>query len=249
MVNTLGALLVSIAWLEFSCSAADQDENPPDSSLARTFDEIYRRGHWGTGPNGKGTSGSGSTLVRTVEYRRFLENFIRENNIASIVDGGCGDWEFSRQVDWGDATYLGLDISQTAIATAKQHATERIQFRIGDVTEMMPRADLLIVKDVLQHLPNGLIEKFIENNLRPDRYKWVILTNDRWPTMEECVTPGSVLCGLARRGLANNEDIQAGAYRTLDLRKAPFNVTGLEDVMRFQAEPIKVVQIWMGGAK
>ena len=213
-------------------------------SLAKTFDDVYDRAKWGRNAEGKGSSGRGSTLDNTTEYRRFVENFIRENGITSVVDGGCGDWGFSKTIDWGGATYLGLDVSSVAIATAKQYTTEKIAFRLGDVTEEMPEADLLIVKDVLQHLPNDLIKKFIKNNLRPDRYRWVILTNDRWPTMEECVTPGSKLCRLARNEVTPNRDVKAGEYRTLDLREPPFYIERLKDAMRFEAHPLKVVQVW-----
>ena len=89
----------------------------------------------------------------------------REKKITSIVDAGCGDWEFSKEIDWGGASYLGVVISSVVIEKLGRYATDKIQFRVGDITEELPAADLLIVKDVLQHLPNSLIEKFIRNNL------------------------------------------------------------------------------------
>jgi hypothetical protein len=44
---------------------------------------------------------------------------------------------------------------------------------VGDITEELPAADLLISKDVLQHLSNALVHKFIRNNLKKGKYKWV----------------------------------------------------------------------------
>ena len=83
------------------------------------------------------------------------------------MDAGCGDWSFSSTIDWGDASYLGVDIASDVIdAVRKKHEKGKITFRVGDITEELPAADLLISKDVLQHLSNALVQKFIRNNLR-----------------------------------------------------------------------------------
>src|SRR5688572_28819452 len=181
-----------------------------ESALTATFNRIYREGTWGTDAAGKGVSGSGSTLEITRDYRAYLERFIKEQRVQSVVDAGCGDWNFSRTINWGGASYLGVDIASDVIDTVRRkHETDRIRFQVGDITEELPAADLLISKDVLQHLSNGLVHKFIRNNLKKGKYKWVILTNDR----------GS-----------GNQDIMPGGYRAIDLAAAPFNVKGLTDL-------------------
>ena len=188
------------------------------SALTSTFNRIYREGTWGTDAAGKGISGSGSTLEITREYRSYLEHFIKEHRVTSIVDAGCGDWNFSRTIDWGGASYLGVDIASDVIdAVRRKHERGRIRFQVGDITDELPAADLLISKDVLQHLSNELVHKFIRNNLKPGKYKWVILTNDR----------GS-----------DNYDIMPGGYRAIDLAAPPFNVNGLADLpITFGNEP------------
>jgi len=189
-----------------------------ESALTSTFNRIYREGVWGTDPAGKGISGSGSTLEITRDYRAYLERFIKEHRVQSVVDAGCGDWNFSRTIDWGGASYLGVDIASDVIdAVRRQHENGTIRFRVGDITEELPAADLLISKDVLQHLSNELVHKFIRNNLKKGRYKWAILTNDR----------GS-----------GNQDIMPGGYRAIDLSAAPFDVKGLLDLpITFGNEP------------
>jgi SAM-dependent methyltransferase len=178
--------------------------------LTDTFNRIYAEGKWGRDVAGKGTSGSGSTLAITREYRAYIEDFMRTHRVRSVVDAGCGDWGFSSAIDWGDASYLGVDIASDIIATVRdKHEKGNIRFQVGDITEELPAADLLISKDVLQHLSNGLVQKFIRNNLRNGKYKWVILTNDR----------GS-----------DNPDIANGGYRAIDLAAAPFDVRGLVDL-------------------
>ena len=194
--------------------------------LTDTFNRIYAEGSWGKDATGKGTSGTGSTLEITREYRAFIEDFIRKQGVKSVVDAGSGDWTFSSAIDWGDASYLGVDIASDVIeAVRRKHGKGRIRFQVGDITDDLPAADLLISKDVLQHLSNELVHTFIENNLRKGKYKWVILTNDR-------------------TGPRQNLDIQPGGHRPIDLAAPPFEVKGLVDLpIAFGAESSKITSL------
>jgi len=193
-------------------------------SLTRTFNRIYAEGTWAKDASGKGTSGSGSTLEITQEYRAYVEDFIKKHAVKSVIDAGCGDWGFSSAMDWGDASYLGIDIASDVIeAVRTKYERGKIRFQIGDITEDLPAADLLISKDVLQHLSNKLVHQFIKNNLRKGKYKWVILTNNR----------GS-----------ENRDISNGGYRMIDLAASPFEVKGLIDLpIKFGTETGKVTSL------
>jgi SAM-dependent methyltransferase len=192
--------------------------------LTNTFNRIYAEGTWGRDVAGKGTSGTGSTLEITREYRAYLEDFIKTHNIKSVVDAGCGDWTFSSAIDWNGASYLGVDIASDVIATVRaKHEKATIKFQVGDITDDLPAADLLISKDVLQHLSNELVHNFIENNLRKRKYKWVILTNDRGNT---------------------NSDVESGGYRAIDLSAPPFDVKGLVDLpIKFGNETTKITSV------
>jgi SAM-dependent methyltransferase len=192
--------------------------------LTNTFNRIYAEGTWGTDVAGTGTSGTGSTLEITREYRAFVEDFIKKHRITSVVDAGCGDWSFSSAMDWGNASYLGVDIASDVIAAVRnKHERGKITFQVGDITDDLPTADLLISKDVLQHLSNTLVQKFIRNNLRKGKYKWVILTNDRG---------------------RENRDVASGGYRAIDLASPPFEVRGLVDLpITFGAETSKITSL------
>jgi len=192
--------------------------------LTNTFNRIYAEGTWGKDVVGKGTSGTGSTLEITREYRAYLEDFIKTHKITSVVDAGCGDWTFSSAIDWGGASYLGVDIASDVIATVRaRHEKGNITFQVGDITDDLPAADLLISKDVLQHLSNTLVHDFIRNNLRTGKYKWVILTNDRG---------------------TKNSDVESGGYRAIDLSAPPFDVRGLVDLpIRFGNETTKITSL------
>lgn len=192
--------------------------------LTNTFNRIYAEGTWGRDVAGKGTSGTGSTLEITREYRAYLEDFIKTHHIKSVVDAGCGDWTFSSAIDWNGASYLGVDIASDVIAAVRaKHEKANITFQVGDITDDLPAADLLISKDVLQHLSNELVHNFIENNLRKGKYRWVILTNDR----------GN-----------KNSDVESGGYRAIDLSAPPFDVKGLVDLpIKFGNETTKITSV------
>ena len=192
--------------------------------LTNTFNRIYAEGTWGRDVAGKGISGTGSTLEITREYRAYVEDFLKTHAVKSVVDAGCGDWSFSRAINWGEASYLGVDIASDVIAAVRnKHESGKIKFQVGDISGDLPAADLLISKDVLQHLSNDLVHKFIRNNLRTGKYKWVILTNDR----------GS-----------KNNDVASGGYRAIDLAAPPFDVRGLVDLpIKFGNEVTKITSL------
>lgn len=173
------------------------------------FDRIYLNNEWGCG------SGEGSLPVHTSSYVRFLESFIRKNNIKSVVDAGCGDWQFSRLVDWGDTSYIGYDVVESVVREdTKKYASNRIKFiHYSGNPHELPSADLLICKDVLQHLPNASVSAFLGEL---NKYRCCLLTN--------CVNP---------RGVTVNQDISTGEFRYLDLRLPPFNLVARQ-VFTFQ---------------
>jgi hypothetical protein len=212
------ALTAAVVFGYFAITAVNQQ------LLTNTFNRIYAEGTWGKDVAGKGTSGTGSTLEITREYRAYVEDFIRTHNVKSVVDAGSGDWTFSSAIDWNGASYLGVDIASDVIATVRtKYEKGNIRFQVGDITDDLPAADLLISKDVLQHLSNELVQDFVRHNLRTGKYKWAILTNDR----------GS-----------NNSDVTSGGYRAIDLAAPPFNVRGLTDLpITFGNETTKITSL------
>ena len=211
-------LAAALALCYFAINGVNQQQLTP------TFNRIYADGIWGKDVAGKGTSGTGSTLEITREYRAYVEDFIKKHSVKSVVDAGSGDWSFSSAMDWGNASYLGVDIASDVIAAVRnKYKKGKVKFRVGDITDELPAADLLISKDVLQHLSNELVHRFIRNNLSKGKYKWVILTNDR----------GS-----------ENRDIASGGYRAIDLAAPPFEVRGLVDLsIKFGDEATKITSV------
>lgn len=173
---------------------------------AAVFDEIYRTDAWGHG------SGVGSLPLATGPYRAFLQAFLRDNHVRSVVDLGCGDMQTSARLDWTGVDYLGVDASPDMVRRNKLRFRARgLHFATFTSYDALPPADVLLAKDVLQHLPNADVHAVL--GLR--RYRFLLLTN--------CVA-----------GEGANEDIAPGGFRPLRLADPPFSGRGLT-VLRYAA--------------
>lgn len=164
--------------------------------MEEIFTEVYANNCWDVG------SGPGSYASVTRDYRHFLETFMIQNSIEKIVDLGCGDWQFSKLIDWENKKYLGLDCVRPLVdQNALKYGSDHINFEYCDFSQVdsLPDGDLVIVKDVLQHWRFAEIADFLP---KLEKYQFVIITNCR---TEE------------------NHDLHAtGYFRPLNLKKSPF---------------------------
>lgn len=182
-----------------------------EPSAEEVFTNIYDSQAWGVDDEGNGTSGTGSTLDHTVEYRVFLQNFLKSQNIHSVVDVGCGDWEFSCAIDWSGIRYIGYDVVLSVIQrNNEKYSSPSISFIHGNAINIkLPKANLLICKDVLQHLTNDDVFRFIKQFRK---YKYCLITNDLYYIDHDVPKV--------------NQEIQRGEERPIDLSKPPFSLSG-----------------------
>jgi len=181
--------------------------------------------------DGRG-SGPGSGVQYTERFRGFLEAFMNDHGIETVVDYGCGDWQWAQLVRWGDRTYTGFDIVQPLIERLnRQHATDRISFQVVDDVHHFepPNCDLLICKDVLQHLPNAeaaaMVTRFAKHA------KHILWVNDRDPNSS-----------------GNNTDTAVSGYRRMDLSKPPFSIEG-QTLFEFGFAPDHKIVFWQRGGR
>jgi len=172
-------------------------------SINQIFSKIYENKSWIHG------SGVGSLVENTIAYRTFLENFIKVNKISTILDYGCGDWQFSHLIPWSDlnVSYTGIDVVPSVIENnSNNYSKNNINFDVMTEEWKWPNVDLIICKDVLQHLPNNLIKELLDKMLTHSKY--ILITND-----------------IHNKNKTNlNLDIKIGDYRPLNLREAPWNI-------------------------
>lgn len=101
-----------------------------------------------------GTSGSGS-YGRLAEFKAdFLNRFIEENGIRSVVEFGCGDGAQLELANY--KSYVGFDVSPRAVKMCQEKFSHRdhYQFHLvgSDFYENLETADLALSLDVIYHL-------------------------------------------------------------------------------------------------
>jgi SAM-dependent methyltransferase len=201
-----------------------REPQDPDALRKDAFEGIYAKGRWGKDEQGKGTSGGGSTMESTKLYRVFLQDFLAAHRIRSVVDAGCGDWEFSQAIDWRGIDYMGVDIVESVIkADQRRFSAANVRFVVADIVrDELPPADLLLVKEVLQHLSHADIARFLA---QLPRYRHVLIVNDVDPTTLT----------------AEPKDIATGGYRWLDLTRPPYELQGAKVLVYRAGSSAKLV--------
>lgn len=104
-----------------------------------------------------GTSGEGSYGAAALGKAEFLNQFVADNGIASIIEFGCGDGNQLSLARYPE--YIGLDVSQTAIRLCKERFSDdqSKSFYLYDSACFVDyaglfKADLSLSLDVVYHL-------------------------------------------------------------------------------------------------
>lgn len=179
----------------------------------RVFSGYYERGEWGA------ERMDGSRLDTTTGYRSFIEQFIVEHGIRSVLDAGCGEWGFASAIDWKGARCKGLDISGSVIARNRALFPD-VAFEQADLRDLSPHTgfDLLIVKDVLQHWSLACIRGFLaQPALAAFRHVLLVNCDDEAPA---------------------NRDIPEGDWRPLNLLAPDLALPTARAVRRFGTKRI-----------
>ena len=138
-------------------------------SNAEVFEKIYEEKRWGTSDikDRKYSSGDGTRDKEIVgEYIDAVTNFLfKIENLESGLDLGCGD--FSVGVSFCNLfkDYQAMDVAKNVIEENKEiYKSNNVRFSVLDLTsEQIPQTDVILVRQVLQHLSNTEIKKFIKN--------------------------------------------------------------------------------------
>lgn len=156
-------------------------------------------------PGGSG-SGVGSEVGYTKPLREYLNRFLKEHEIRSVVDYACGDQQWAKFVDWGDLDYLGLDIVPGLIDRLRaEFPNRRFQLVSGEI----PEADLILCKDLFIHLPLEDIQELLAKFTAKGKHFISV----------ESISHGVI-----------NSQIARGQFRPVDLGAPPFNLRGQREL-------------------
>ena len=130
------------------------------------FDNMYKKKIWGGG------SGTGSKMTMDNQwYLKKIQDIIKDKDIKTILDVGCGDWEIMKNLSYEGLVYDGIDIVKSVIDDNKTYESNNIRFYHKNILkEDIENYDLIIIKDVLQHLEDYDIIKIMDKLMKKAKY-------------------------------------------------------------------------------
>jgi SAM-dependent methyltransferase len=144
-------------------------------STKQIFIKIYKDSLWGE-KSLEFNSGPGSHNKELVfPFLEFVNSFIINKKIKTIVDLGCGDFNIGKDIYKNTNQYHATDIVPDLIDHNKKlFKDSKIKFECYDfINDPIPEADCVILRQVLQHLDNNSILKILD---KIKSYKYVIIT-------------------------------------------------------------------------
>ena len=169
--------------------------------MEKVFTEIYEKECWGNNKqeNYRGSSGMGSGMDYNANtYVPFLRDFIIKNNIKTVADAGSGDFRCGPSIyDGLEVDYIGYDAYKPLVDHLNN--TTNYKFKHMDIfgnRSEIESADLLILKDVIQHWKTIEINIFLDYIVDSKKFKYILITN-------------------CSRGVKENQDISTGNWRAL----------------------------------
>jgi hypothetical protein len=201
------------------------------TELKNVFSNIYE--NWGFGGS-ESRSGPGSSLEETETIRKEIRILVKERGIKTVVDIPCGDFNWMKEIVYGFEKYTGGDIVPAIIKDNQKYANQLINFIEFDLTgdEEIPEADLLIIRDVIGHLPLEKGKKIIENILK-SKCKYLLSTT--WYNLND----------KDYYKMHDNAGVTPGRFYPVCLLSEPFNLPQPE----LYLEEIPVVEHYDTGVR
>ena len=171
----------------------------PALALGDRFDLLHRLGVY---HHPESLSGAASTLAETRRLREAFPALVAEEGVRSLLDVPCGDFHWMRELDL-PVEYTGVDIVPALVdRNVRLYERPGRRFLNLDATrDPLPRADLILSRDLLIHLSLEDIAALLAN----------------------FVASGSrllLVSHFADREL--NREIVSGDYHEVNLCRAPF---------------------------
>ena len=166
------------------------------------FTEIYNANSWGSNES---ASGDGSTFEGASAIREVLPKLLIELKARSLLDMGCGDFNWMRTIDLPDVSYFGVDVVKPLLErNIELYGRKDRTFLYADIAkDPLPTCDIAMCRHCLIHLPNRQVAATLKN-LKTSGAKYFLTTT--FP------------------GLTVNGDIWSGSFRPINLELPPFNL-------------------------
>lgn len=142
--------------------------------MEEIFQDIYKTNRWRKADG----AGSGSIPDNAKQWLKILFRHVNKFDVEEIHDFGCGPYYLYKDLNWPQSLrYRGYDISEIALERADLNCINpKAIFEKIEHYDNLPGGNkntLLIVKEVLQHWPDDLRVKFLDNVTK--KYKWILI--------------------------------------------------------------------------
>ncbi len=175
--------------------------------------QVYDLGLWGSSED-VFYSGEGSHRKELIEpYVLEVTSFLKSFAVPQVVcDLGCGDFNIGQQLVAYSKKYWAIDIVPELIEyNKKKFEQKNLEFKCLDIaTDTLPKADIIILRQVLQHLSNTEVLKVVE---KLKSYGYVILT--------EHLPNGDF---IPNKDIISGQGIRLKKQSGVNLLKSPFNL-------------------------
>lgn len=137
--------------------------------MQEIFDKIYRDKVWGEG------SGGGSCSELASSYAEAVKEIVEG---MDVIDVGFGDLTVTKALLPHVKSYTGIDVSGIMVGRAQSLDHPKVKsMTLGDITvDDPPKGDIILVRQVLQHLSDNHVQKAIENIFRS--HQFAIITDE-----------------------------------------------------------------------
>jgi hypothetical protein len=202
-------------------------------SINDVFTTIYKDKVWQGGNTENPLSGGGSNPLHCKVYVDYVKFFINKFKIKSVLDLGHGDWEMWKTYRFKNVDYLGVDVARGLSRKLQRlYGSKMLNFKFITKEYELPKANLLISKEVFQHLSNENVIKYLEMF---NQYDYLILSNgiykndlftyfkyllqirSRWQKLLKFSNPFYKITFFQ-----NNSTILDGQFRGINLETDPF---------------------------
>lgn len=193
------------------------------------FSNVYRKKYWGEANESTFFSGEGTYVSHIDSYNEILVETIKKFNIKSICEIGCGDFEVSKKLlSSVNVDYVGVDVVPELIEhLSNEYGDESTKFVCLDAAKescALPKFELCIIRQVLQHLSNRDIKSVLQNI---NKFPYLIIT-EHLPVNPKEFNGDKVSNGYIR--LQNK--LTSGVY----LDKSPFNLPSMTELHRIRLD-------------
>lgn len=184
-----------------------------------------------TGGRPETKCGAGSTVANTSSVRAWLPGLFERLEVNELLDAPCGDFNWMSHTDLSRVCYIGCDCDPEHCDIALSRLSNPSSFsprykfikQLDILIDPLPRADVMLCREFLQHLPNidiaDALDNFLDSNIT-----WLLCTS---------------------HGNSENVDIEkVGMFRPLNLMVSPFGFTEPRKWVEDQPGSGRILGLW-----